>query len=281
MISVTKITKYVYCPRGLFLTDVLKFEEPLKDIMVKGSVIHNIFDLMSREDESIIKGIENRKTEKEIVELFFSRYKEVLKKTILARKDELKRFNLNEQDVFDDYISVVEEEAKLKAVELIEFIEKYNVFGEELWNKLPKTETEVSVKSENLGIKGRIDRVKIGEEIIPYEIKSGLVPKDGIWEGNKIQLCAYALILEEKFRKTVRSGFVYYAGSSEKREVVFNAFMKQEVMELINKVNGMLNSSEIPRFPENTNKCRNCGLKDVCYDKKVLEKRAKEIKKAG
>ena len=55
----------------------------------------------------------------------------------------------------------------------------------------------------------------------PVEIKSGAVPQKRVYLLHRVQLCLYALLLEDVLGWDIDRGFVYYAKTKEKREVRF------------------------------------------------------------
>ena len=281
MLSVTDLCSYLYCSRKLYLQKVLGLYEPLKEVTFKGSFRHEIHDLASKADECIVKSIKQKLSLEEIKELYLLKYKEILRKVILNNKDLLKKFDLKEKDVFARNIPVIEEEAELRANNVHKTIVDFNVVGDELWEKLtPKIISELRIEDPELGLKGIIDQIyKYEEGLVPIELKTGKAPREGVWPGHKIQVAAYVLLLEGKFNQEIKEGFVHYLEVEQKRHVPINAFLRIEVKELINKVNSLVTSLEIPDFCGNDNKCRVCGLRENCYNVKELSKLIKKKQK--
>ena len=96
------------------------------------------------------------------------------------------------------------------------------------------------------------------------------MPQDGVWPSHRIQIAAYSLLLQEKFNKQIKEGFVVYLDSKEKRHIAINPYMQEEVKQLVNEVIALLESKELPDFCDNENKCRKCGLKEKCYNKEEM-----------
>ena len=274
MLSVTDLSSYLYCSRKLYLRKVLGLYEPIKEVTFRGSFRHEIHDLASKADEEIVKSIKKKLSLEEIKELYLLKYKEILRKVIVNNKELLKKFDLKGNDVFAKNIPVIEEEAELRASNVHKCIIDFNVAGDELWEKLtPKIISELRIEDPKLGLKGIIDQIyKYEEDLVPIELKTGKAPREGVWPGHKIQIAAYALLLEGKFNEQIKEGFVHYLEAEQKRHIPINAFLRLEVKELINKVNTLIKSSEIPNFCGNDNKCRVCGLKDKCYNQKEMNK---------
>ena len=160
----------------------------------------------------------------------------------------------------------------MRAKNIFDFINSNNVFREELWAKLtPKIISEMRIDSEELRLKGIIDQVYVyGNEYVPFELKTGRSPQDGIWPSHRIQIAAYSLLLEERFNKEIKEGFVVYLDSNEKRHIAINPFMREEVKQIVDEVIGLLESKSIPDFCGNENKCRKCGLKQTCYNEEEV-----------
>jgi CRISPR-associated exonuclease Cas4 len=133
-------------------------------------------------------------------------------------------------------------------------------------------ETEKGVKllralplfSEKFGLSGKADIVeRRGAEIIPVEYKKG---KRRQFENDDIQLCAQALCLEEMFETTVARGFIFHAASRRRREVVFDAALKNETIKTIEAVRALLQSETVPAA-ELKPRCDGCSLYGICLPK--------------
>lgn len=273
MISVSTLSSYMYCPRKLYLQYVLRITEPPKDVLLKGSIRHKVYENINLAEEELIKSIKKGMTENDLKGKYHQRYREILLEVIKQNKEDLKQFNILPQDLFKNVWPLILSESETRATIVNNFILKNNIFGQELWEKLtPKIESELKISSEKLGLRGIVDQIQIHKEgFVPIELKTGKCPREGVWPGHKIQLIAYTLLLEEKFNTEIKEGFVHYLDNKEKRHIAINPFMRLEVKELIQKVNNLLNSDKIPGFEKNQNKCSNCGLKEDCYDEKKLK----------
>jgi len=272
MISVTTLSSYMYCQRKLYLQYVLRITEPPKEVLVKGSIRHKVYENINLAEEELVKSIKKGMIEQDIKGKYHQKYREILLDVIKQNKKDLDQFNILPQDLFKNVWPLILTESETRATTINNFILKNNVYGRELWEKLtPKIESELKITSEKLGLKGIIDQIEHYKEgFVPLELKTGKAPREGVWPGHKIQLIAYALLLEEKFNTRIKEGFVHYLDTKEKRHIPINPFMRLEVKELIQKVNSLINSDKIPNFEKNQNKCIKCGLKEDCYDEKKL-----------
>ena len=155
MFSVTDLSTYLYCPRKLYLQHVLEFQEPPSEILLLGSINHAVFDKINKMDESIVSSIDESTDIKELYnKTYFTLLKSILKEA------NLKEFSLKPLDVFHELWPRFQEEAELRANNVLSFVQTNNIYGKELWEKLtPKYLTEIKLYSEKLELKGIIDRL--------------------------------------------------------------------------------------------------------------------------
>jgi CRISPR-associated protein Cas4 len=192
----------------------------------------------------------------------------VLRKAIVNGKKRLDDVKIGMLDAYRKSLPFVLEESSARAINIFSFIEANNVFGEELWQKLtPKIISELRVESDELRLKGIVDQVHVYDDhYVPFELKTGKTPNDGVWPSHRIQIAAYSLLLQEHFRKPVKEGFVFYLDAREKRRIAINPFMKEEVKKIVDEVIELLESRNLPDFCSNQNKCIKCGVKQTCYN---------------
>ena len=272
-ISVSMLSSYLYCPRKLFLQKVLAVEEPPKESLVLGTLRHEIYDFINRSEEKIVTSIRKKTQYNEIIALYKKFYSKALRERVIKNKSRIKEVNLDIVDVFKKTWPLILNEAETRAKNILDFIQKYNVYGKELWKKLtPKIISEQRIDSNELQLRGIIDRIEVYENVyVPIELKTGKMPKEGIWPGHKIQIAAYAMLLEEKFKTSVKEGFVNYLDAKETRHIAINPFMKEEIVNLVKEVQELLKNQQPPNYCENRNKCTNCGLKETCYNEAEID----------
>lgn len=264
MISVSSLTTYLYCQRKAYLNYALKIYGPGKKEVVSGKIKHAVIEYVNNDEKEIVEAIDSSSLE-DIEIAYRAKYYKALSSMLLKYRPDLERLNLKEQAMAEVW-PVLLKEAKLRARNVAEFIARHNVFGFELWEKLtPKYVSEVPVASFALGLNGKIDKVeKYSEDcLIPLEMKSGKAPKDGIWDNHRVQLAAYILLLKEK-HAGINEGYVEYIDANERRKVVLNVFMEDEIKTLIAKVNALMNSVAPPEKEANKAKCVKCELREQC-----------------
>jgi CRISPR-associated protein Cas4 len=283
MLSVSALTTYLYCPRKLYLTKVLGFIEPLRDASIIGSLRHDIYDRINKIEREIVLSIKEPDAT-HIQQQYKNRYAQIVRSSIIRFKPMLNEVKLDLTETFKTIWPFLEKEYKFRSRNIYEFMQENCIIGEQLWEKLtPKIESEVSVQSDKLELRGVVDRVEIYKgNIIPAELKTGKAPTDTLWEAHKIQLAAYMLLLEEKYGLDVRGGYVHYLNEDLKYDVIMNPFLKDEVIGLIQKVKELLDTSKIPEIIDSENRCNACSLKPECHDKQLInEKMGTNEKRSG
>ena len=115
--------------------------------------------------------------------------------------------------------------------------------------------------SERLGLYGVADVVEFqGETPYPVEYKVG---ERRQWAHERIQICAQALCLEEMLGVPVPAGAVSYRGSRRRREVAFDAGLRDRTVRAIHEVRAMLRGGRLPPAV-NDARCPNCSLIESC-----------------
>ena len=257
----------------------MKIVEPPKEALVKGSIRHDVYDNVNKIEESIVKSFLIEDGFEEIYKRYMRNYSRLLRKAIEKNKHGLRTVQLPLIEAYKQIWPFFERESKTRAERLFNFIQEHNLIGDELWDKLtPKIKSEIKITSDSLMLKGIIDQLEIYEaDYVPIELKTGKMPNEGMWPGHRIQLGAYALLLEEKFGKQIKEGFVHYLDHEERRYLGINPFLKEEILTLRDKVKNLLESKQAPEPEKNINKCRVCGLRKQCRDEKFILNKLKQL----
>ena len=145
------LSSYLYCPRKLFLQKVLAVEEPPKESLVLGSLRHEIYDFINQAEEKIVSSIKEKIQYNQLILLYKTFYSKALRERIIKNKSKIKEVNLDIVDVFKKTWPLILEEAEIRAKNIFEFIQRYNLYGKELWKRLtPKIISELSINSDKL-----------------------------------------------------------------------------------------------------------------------------------
>lgn len=118
----------------------------------------------------------------------------------------------------------------------------------------------VRLVSRSLGLVGIADAVDEGDRIAPVEFKKGNM---GYHLSHDIQVCLQAMALEEMHDIVVPIGYVYYAGSRTRREVIIDDDLRALAIRAVEDARRILESREIP-LPAPGARCDGCSLRDRC-----------------
>ncbi|MFH1500523.1 MAG: CRISPR-associated protein Cas4 [archaeon] len=167
------------------------------------------------------------------------------------------KFNIDKNEFASSINKLMDSEISLRSTSVSAGIKK-GLLGKELWRGItPKYLSEYKIQSENLGLRGRIDRIKFEGEVVPFEVKT----RAGVYESDKLQLAAYALLLEEEFNKKVSTGVIEHTEGKE--EIFIEQALKDKVLEIADVIRKMKDS---PEMPSNFNKCEKCFYKQKCFE---------------
>lgn len=256
IINITDITEFMYCPRKVYLKLVKGIRTPPNQRMIFGSLRHKVFDLFNKNERPLIESITEKKDRKEIGQMYMSMIYKIVKETSMLNSGLMRKFDIRETDLLASVKESLTPEISLRLESILRAMEK-NFFANELWKNLePKYLTEYKIVSEQLGLQGRVDRIKLAEFPLPVEIKT----RDRVFESDKIQLAGYSLLLESEFNKEINSGIVELKGKTEKVELTPE--LKAKVLEIAEKIRVL--TEENAQLPNNFEKCRNCELKENC-----------------
>lgn len=118
----------------------------------------------------------------------------------------------------------------------------------------------IMVSSERLRLIGVIDAVEEGEEIYPIEYKKGILKENA---NDDVQVCAQAMVLEEKLNRDINRAYIYYAQSHTRREVILDTSLRELVQSTVKRAFEIIDSEEIP-LPVADSRCNGCALAQRC-----------------
>ena len=146
-------------------------------------------------------------------------------------------------------IKQLEKRRKLKAYGLLEGARDFQVF----------------VQSKRLGLNGLLDMTitTVSGEIFPVEFKHS-ISKKGLHQ--KYQLAAYAMLLEEKFSKPVRYGFLYLIPTKTVIPLEITVSMREHIKKVLSAIRNVIVSEKIPAYVRSKQRCTDCEFKNYCAD---------------
>ncbi|MBX9693505.1 MAG: CRISPR-associated protein Cas4, partial [Cyanobacteria bacterium] len=160
--------------------------------------------------------------------------------------------------------------------------------GRRLHKKLEKSEDgdweHFVLENDQLGIKGKVDAVRTKNgQLIPYEHKRGRCAKgnDGeptAWKSDRVQLLAYAMLLELEQGLPIAFGRVRYHASNVTVTILLDDAGRAEVLESIREANRLRSSVERPPVTDNEKLCVHCSLAPICLPEEArLAKSVSEV----
>ena len=257
IVNASDLNRFEFCPRSIYLTNVLNVKPQFTIGQLNGLVGHYVRKELSFRQARVLGKL------KSVVEL-----DSVLKAELDSIVSDVPFIYREKWSSDCDRILPTVKSEVSKELVLLEDRLKFLVdelgFDSALKVVTP-WKIEYDIKSEALGLKGRIDKIMREEKLVPIELKTG-EPGDSVWEGDRIQLCAYCMLAEEKFNENITSGFVEYTRIHEKRPVLATEKLRRKVIHARDDVTDIL-SGKIPEIcPHGSGrKCESCGLKEDCY----------------
>lgn len=126
-----------------------------------------------------------------------------------------------------------------------------------------------TLESEGLGIRGAVDVLRRRDgRLLPYEHKRGRAAgRKGAataWETDRIQVAAYAMLIEEATGQAIEEGRVRYHASNATVRVPIDAALRSTVRAAIARANALRRSVERPPVTDNAKLCLRCSLATAC-----------------
>jgi len=261
LISISDLNAWLYCPRKVYLTKVCNLPTIQNRNMVIGRLKHNILEAFSKQEEKFVSKIDKDFDKLDLLFLYEDFLKSIANIVFIENMQMINKFMIDRDDIMKKVLRDFSEDIKLRIQSLKEKT-SLGIFKENLWNSLENFYiSELRLESENLGLKGRVDRILISKKdnsIIPFELKSR---EDNIFHSDEIQLTAYAMLLEDKYRREIKKGIVE-AGNNRK-EILITENNRAEVLKLADEIRNIADNPA-PPIQSNFNKCRNCEFSEEC-----------------
>ena len=134
------------------------------------------------------------------------------------------------------------------------------------FDRLFPNEVEVDLRSQRLGLSGRLDRIVPGP--LPSLIRTGKAPEDGVWKRDRMMLAGYALLLGEKNGAKINRGLIEYPLSGAMREVQIYEVDKARVLRIRDRIRQIKNG-RLPDKPTDS-PCEKCEMVDRCETRRSL-----------
>ncbi len=143
-------------------------------------------------------------------------------------------------------------------------------------NLITPSEVEVDLRSDRLGLSGRLDRIvargakdgRKGQVPIPSMIKTDSPPETGVWRSDRLRLTGYAMLLEESQDRRVDLGLVEYLRAGEVREVDIRTSDRRRVLRIRDRVR-RIQGGKLPDRPREA-PCKRCPVLESCETRLTL-----------
>ncbi|MBK9129426.1 MAG: type I-MYXAN CRISPR-associated endonuclease Cas1 [Phycisphaerales bacterium] len=140
---------------------------------------------------------------------------------------------------------------------------------EELTQELEGDWERPVLESATLGIQGAVDVLRCRNgQLLPYEHKRGRsAGKKGAreaWPSDRVQLGAYALLVEEAFGRQIPEARVRYHADNVTVRVPLDETLRDDVSHAIARARALAQSTERPPVTDNERLCVRCSLAEVC-----------------
>src|SRR5438094_3367504 len=163
----------------------------------------------------------------------------------------------------------------LEEVENLRVADERVYAGRRLHVEIEREEDEgewltLTLESERWGLVGKVDCVRRRDGmLIPYEHKRGRSARaqNGgaeAWPSDRLQVVAYAVLLEEHTGRTVAEGRVRYHADNTMVRVPMDAQAHADLQRAIARARALQSSVERPPVADNERLCVRCSLAPVC-----------------
>ena len=127
---------------------------------------------------------------------------------------------------------------------------------------------DVALTSAQLGLSARIDLVitlltPTGREavVVDYKLSEREAPAN-----YKLQLAAYALLVEDRWEMPVRQGFLYHIPQRRAEAVPLTVSLRRKVATTVTDIRHAILSEHMPKPPASLSKCISCEFRRFCND---------------
>lgn len=123
---------------------------------------------------------------------------------------------------------------------------------------------DVALSSPRLGLTGSVDEVvqTSSGECFPIDYK--LAKK--VSPNHRVQLAAYAILLEENREQTIKRGFIYLIPIRKMVEVLIDEPLRNSLLEQLQTMRTMIREERMPPPTSRPQMCMECEFRRFCND---------------
>ena len=257
MIRICDVADAVFCPRLVYLTRFLGFEAPLTEQRLRGLIAHAVRREFSMRQIRLISTMQCGGD----VEAILRRELDLVTKDTPSILSDVW---LPEYHVYlTEAASEVSSELDRLVCELSAMVEDMGF--EAALEYVTPWGVDYKLSSESLNLSGRVDRIMRRETYIPVEVNTGQ-PPEHTWDSDRVQVCAYGMLLEEHLGCNIPYGLVEYTRIQEQRPVHLTSMLRNQVISARDVVAEILDGKTPPVCPHgNPKRCFGCSLNEQCY----------------
>jgi CRISP-associated protein Cas1 len=168
----------------------------------------------------------------------------------------------------------------LEEVEEIRVADARVYAGRELHASLEADEegeqTQLELADPAMGLVGKVDALRRRDgSLLPYEHKRGRARRDektpAAWPSDRLQVIAYAVLIESATGQTVVEGRVRYHADNVTVRVPIDARARADLEEAIASARRLRQTTERPPVTDNEKLCVRCSLAPVCLPEEVRQ----------
>ena len=140
-------------------------------------------------------------------------------------------------------------------------------------------ETEVPLSSPKLGLCGILDALveTVFGELVPCEMKNSSIGSGNPPLKDRAQLTAYAMLVEEQYRRTVKRGVLFYTEDGRKVVTGIDESMRRLVVKAIREVRKII-EAERPPEKKNLSACASCWYNRICHSSSPPSPTARRVR---
>lgn len=187
----------------------------------------------------------------------------------MLRVNDLKQYEYCPRVVFYQYVMPVERkatfkmehgksaEARLDMLEQRRGVQRYG---------LPDGERRFHVwlSSSVLGLSGKLDLlIESSTGRYPVDFKETTGP---VRSNHLLQLCGYAMLVEEAYHHPVPRGFIYLIPTNSIEPVEMTDELRAKTVVALDRIREMILSQRVPAATEVSSRCTDCEYRNYCGD---------------
>jgi CRISPR-associated exonuclease Cas4 len=185
------------------------------------------------------------------------------------RVNDLKQYAYCQRIVFYQYTMPVQRKATFKMehgksveprLEQLEYRRKLRAYGLAEGTRA----FQVRLASRRLGLSGRLDMlITTPRGFFPVDFKDTL---RGVHHNHCVQLCAYALLIEDIYRQPVSTGFIYRVPRDDVIAVNITGELRAETIGCLAAMRQMIRTEHMPPATTVRARCTDCEYRNYCGD---------------